>query len=253
MKKDRIFHFRTDLSKVEIPKKLNNPFGLEISEIAKIAAKEFQEFIDKKSSMWGYDFKVRDGKMFGILVVQKEDGNFAYLGTNSGKLPETKAYENLIPSIFDDSTDDFFFSKGMISLTEIGKKIKESSSESEVKELTNKRRLRSISIQKKLFENYIFINVIGHRKNALQIFEKAIQGKPPSAAGECAAPKLLQYALQHKLKPIALTEFWWGNPLKNKERVHKHFYPACKDKCRPILEFMLDDKELYQHAHLESN
>ena len=66
---------------------------------------------------------------------------------------------------------------------------------------------------------------------------------PPSAAGECAAPKLLQYAIEHQLKPIALTEFWWGN--STKEKTHNVFYPACKNKCRPILEYMLEDTELF--------
>jgi len=73
-------------------------------------------------------------------------------------------------------------------------------------------------------------------------------GNPPAAAGECAAPKLLQYAFEHRLKPIALAEFWWGNPSQNKEREHKVFYPACKNKCRPILEYMLNDTALFEHA-----
>lgn len=62
---------------------------------------------------------------------------------------------------------------------------------------------------------------------------------------EYADSKLLQYAIEQNLTPIALTEFWWGRPIKTSDRKHAHFYPACKNKCRPILEFMLEDDELF--------
>ena len=78
-------------------------------------------------------------------------------------------------------------------------------------------------------------------KNLLEIFKHSSNRIPPSAAGECAAPKLFQYAIKYGLKPIALAEFWWGGPDKNKEREHRVFYSACKDKCQPILEYMLED------------
>ena len=58
---------------------------------------------------------------------------------------------------------------------------------------------------------------------------------PPAGAGECAAPKLLNYAFEHQLKPIAMAEFWWGQSPKSEIRKHKQFYPACKSKCEPIL------------------
>lgn len=62
---------------------------------------------------------------------------------------------------------------------------------------------------------------------------------PPAGAGECAAPKLLQYAYIHGLKPIAMAEFWWGNSPKTEIRHHGYYYPACKGKCEPILQHML--------------
>ena len=91
------------------------------------------------------------------------------------------------------------------------------------------------------------MNISGQEKNLLEIFKDASNGMPPSAAGECAAPKLLQYAMKHGLKPIALTEFWWGSPIH--EREHKIFYPACKNKCRPILEYMLEDATLFSSVY----
>src|SRR5690606_21753915 len=64
--------------------------------------------------------------------------------------------------------------------------------------------------------------------------------KPPAAAGECATPKLLQYAFLNDLKPIAMAEFWWGASPKSEVRKHKQFYPACTGKCEPILKHMLE-------------
>ncbi|MGL5786758.1 MAG: RluA family pseudouridine synthase, partial [Bacteroidales bacterium] len=58
-------------------------------------------------------------------------------------------------------------------------------------------------------------------------------------AGECAGPKLLQYAYANDLVPIAMAEFWWGASPKTEVREHGHFYPACKGKCEPILGHML--------------
>lgn len=65
------------------------------------------------------------------------------------------------------------------------------------------------------------------------------QGAPPSGAGDCAAPKLLAYAARHGLRPLALAEFWWGAPPGGGGRVSGAFYPACRDKCGPLLPFLL--------------
>lgn len=253
MKQSRLFNFQTDISKLSIPAKLNNPFVLAVPKIADIAAKEFQTFITTASQKWAHDFQSQQGKMFGVLVVQKEDQGYGYLGTISGKIPGDEICEAFIPSVFDVSTDDFFIIKGMKALTEMGKEIKKSNNQAEVIALTASRRQKSFALQQRLFKNYRFLNYLGMEKNVLQIFEDSSHGKPPAAAGECTAPKLLQYAFQHQLKPIALAEFWWGNPTKSLERVHKAYYPACKNKCRPILEYMLDNTDLYKQASARYN
>lgn len=251
MDKQHIFNFTTDISEIDIPAKLNNPFGLFIPEIARLAAKEFQEFISSESQVWKHDFLTQKGKMFGILVVQKEDDTYVYLGTVSGKLQGSTVCDKFVPSVFDDSTDDFFINRGMKELAEIGNQIKKTDKPSEISTLTEKRKQKSFALQQQLFENYQFLNALGVEKNVLQIFESSSHANPPAAAGECAAPKLLQYAFEHSLKPIALAEFWWGSSIKNKEREHKIFYPACKNKCRPILEYMLNDTELFKQANAD--
>ena len=71
------------------------------------------------------------------------------------------------------------------------------------------------------------------------IFEEEVHKIPPAGAGECAAPKLLQYAYLNHLEPVAMAEFWWGDSPKTEIRRHGYFYPSCKGKCGPILKYML--------------
>ncbi len=101
----------------------------------------------------------------------------------------------------------------------------------EINQLKEERRQKSGALQQKLFAEYSFLNQFGARKSIGEIFNN----NPPAGAGECAAPKLLHYAFEHHLKPIAMAEFWWGQSPKSEIRKHKQFYPACKSKCEPIL------------------
>lgn len=242
------FHFKTDISNILLPTALNNPFATYVPEIAELAAMEFQEYIVEKSKHWKHDFSSQKGKMFGVLVVQQKDGMFSYLAAVSGKLPKNIEWNSLVPSVFDESTDDYFINRGMTRLTEIGTQIKNSDCITEITSLKEKRTQKSMGLQQQLFENYNFLNLSGKEKNVLDIFESSLNSKPPVVAGECAAPKLLQYAIKHGLKPIAIAEFWWGSAVKNKDMEHRVFYSACKDRCRPILEYMLEDFELYEKA-----
>lgn len=102
---------------------------------------------------------------------------------------------------------------------------------SEIVVLKELRKQKSSTLQQKLFDAYSFLNQFGERKSIGEIFNN----NPPAGAGECAAPKLLHYAFENKLKPIAMAEFWWGKAPNSEIRKHKQFYPACKSKCEPIL------------------
>jgi tRNA pseudouridine32 synthase/23S rRNA pseudouridine746 synthase len=102
------------------------------------------------------------------------------------------------------------------------------------------RKERSSALQKKLFDSYYFLNAHGEEKSLLSIFSKNTDPIPPAGAGECAAPKLFQYAYKKKYKPIALAEFWWGASPLSEIRKHGQYYPACRGKCEPILNHMLE-------------
>ena len=110
--------------------------------------------------------------------------------------------------------------------------------ETPIAALKEKRATLSASLQKRLHEQYRFLNANGEVKDLLDIFNDAMS-PPPAGAGECAAPKLFQYAYEHNLRPIAMAEFWWGASPKSEVRQHKQFYPSCRSKCEPILGHMM--------------
>lgn len=107
--------------------------------------------------------------------------------------------------------------------------------EAKLENLKEERKQKSAALQHQLFKEYAFLNQYHELKSLGEIFNN----NPPAGAGECAAPKLLHYAFQHQLKPIAMAEFWWGKSPKSEVRKHGQFYPACTGKCEPILKHML--------------
>ena len=166
----------------------------------------------------------RQGKMFGVLICQD-----TYLAAFSAQLDGSYYHDGFVPPVYDMPTPP------------IG---------------TNREESRRL--QRLLFANYVLVNGCGENKNLLDIFanerpivpaEDWFNGRrqltakgdslPPSGAGECCAPKLLQYALTHGLKPIAMAEFWVGAPSRTEIRKEGVFYPPCSGRCAPILRHML--------------
>ena len=108
-----------------------------------------------------------------------------------------------------------------------------------IESMRQERRRRSDELQKWLFDNFILLNERGEQRSLTSIFADTPQGTPPSGAGECCAPKLLHYAFLHHLKPLCMGEFWQGRSPQMEVRHHGQFYPACRGKCKPILEWMV--------------
>ena len=172
------------------------------------------------------------GKMFGVLVVEPS-ADIPYLAAFSAQLDGSYYHEGFVPPVYEASS------------LPVGTSREESQ-----------------RLQRLLFANYNFLTIRGEQKNLLDIFqnEKRIvpaeewfsktstppskSSLPPAGAGECCAPKLLQYAFAHGLKPVALAEFWVGAPPKNELRREGVFYAPCSGKCVPILRHMLHGLEM---------
>lgn len=133
-------------------------------------------------------------------------------------------------------------------LRRIKKRLRDSEAEAErrlrsytsrIDELKSLRKSMSDKLQRWLFGQYKLLNANGERRDLLSIFADTAAGTPPSGAGDCCAPKMLQYAYEHALHPVCMAEFWWGASPKTEIRHQGRFYPACSGKCKPILAHMM--------------
>jgi len=196
-----------------------NPFVIPPSPEAQEVANELIEKVHAYMRLHPKSELHRCGKMFGVLLYEG-----GYLAAFSAKLDGSYHHEGFVPPVYEMTEEPIGTSKE-----------------------------ESRRLQRLLFANYQFVNGRGETKNLLEIFkdEKVVSpddwfsgqkssALPPSGAGECCAPKLLQYALTHGLKPLSLAEFWVGAPSKTEIRQEGAFYAPCSGKCVPILRHMLE-------------
>ena len=119
-----------------------------------------------------------------------------------------------------------------------------------IKTLKDERRTKSNALQREIFNHYIFLNARGEKKVLSDCFPDFDLRHPPSGSGDCAAPKLLQFAFENDLQPICMGEFWWGAAPVKEVRKHGYFYPSCASRCRPILGHMLQGLEVEENPLL---
>lgn len=186
----------------------------------------------------------RQGKMFGILLAN--DGlRTICLRAFSAMLDGCYEHEGFVPPVFSMNNEQL-----TMNILPVGHSKEESQ-----------------RLQRLLFSQYRFTNTQGETANLLDIFanEKPIYSEqewfghqksafsiqPPSGAGDCCAPKLLQYALTHDMRPLALTEFWIGAAPKNELRREGCFYEPCAGRCMPILRWMVGPELLRQIIYTE--
>ena len=129
------------------------------------------------------------------------------------------------------------------SISEIESEIAEA--QNEITDLKSLRASMSDELQKWIFENAIVHNALGEVCSIWELFQS--QGfTPPGGTGDCAAPKLLEYAYQNGLEPVAMGEFWYGKSPETAVRTHGHFYPSCTSKCGPLLGYMTKGLDVEQ-------
>ena len=129
--------------------------------------------------------------------------------------------------------------------------------QSERSALKARRKTMSEALQERIFRLFVVNSGEGERRDLIDVFATFYQANPtlqassipPSGSGECCAPKLLQYAFNHQLKPLCIAEFWWGNSPAKEIRHHGHYYGACLGKCRPILSHMLRGVDIEPQQH----
>ena len=161
-----------------------------------------------------------EGKMLGVLLTDR-----GVLNAFSGLAGGFSVLEGFVPPIFDYSVPDGYFRRREAEISAMPDGIAKGR--------------ESARLQDWLFSRYEVLNARGEQLSVKRIFAR--RGLvPPGGTGDCAAPKLLQYAYLHGMKPLAMGEFWYGASHSSEVREHGHFYPACFGKCGPLLSFMME-------------
>ena len=217
---------KTDIHK---PVHFTDPFCYEPHPLCLSAAEKVKQEIARINPL--------EGKMFGVLVVESAEGQ-AFLAAYSGLLEGRNDWPYFVPPVFDAQQPDGYFKTRE-------REIMQSEAHKEM----------SQELQTWLFHQYQLLNGRGEVKDLVEIWQDyhrsaRIQSRyplPPGGTGDCCAPKLLQYAYLHHLKPVCMAEFWWGESPKSLIRHHGHFYPACRGKCKPVLTWMLQGLDVDSH------
>lgn len=220
---------------------LNNPYLYHPHPLCKVAAGDLCSVIDQHPD---WKRELSKGKMLGILVVKGTrehyiNKEYSYIAAYSG-IVNINHEGFFVPPIYDLNNPDDFYKEEEKNISAINETLTNTSlSPKEIQSLKAERKERSQALQLKIFQHFNFLNQKGEEKNIVEIFSEAKRGLPPGGTGECAAPRLLQYAFSNGLEPVAMAEFWYGIAPRLEVRLHKEFYPSCIDKCSPILKYML--------------
>lgn len=328
-----LHRFTTSITDIPLPERFTYPFCYTPHPLCILAAKEVQSYLTRQTA---WKDELRQGKMFGVLIVQTEHGETGYLAAFSGILAGKNLHPFFVPPVYNLLQPQGFFKIEEENISSINRNIRQlendkayaalsaelartiqsaedilATAKAQLKEaktareqrrkekelnaqeeaeliresqfqkaeykrlerswkarittlqtqtedwerrisaLKSERKTRSAALQQKLFEQFGMLNYRGELKNLCEIFGQTVHKTPPAGAGECAAPKLLQQAYLHGWKPIAMAEFWWGDSQKTEIRHHGHYYPACKGKCEPILQHMLQGLQVEENPMLK--
>ena len=100
--------------------------------------------------------------------------------------------------------------------------------------LKQRRKELSRELQTQMHAAYTLVNFLGKSRSISSLMPA---NSIPTGTGDCCAPKLLHCAAVHNLKPLAMAEFWWGPP--SGDKIQGEFYGACRDRCQPLMGFLL--------------
>ena len=236
---------------IEPPVRFNDPFDYEPHQLCTIAAARVRAYIKEVGLH-------EEGKMLGVLVCRQHDGQLGFLTAYSGLLAGRNDWEWFVPPVFDAQQPDGHFKTTERAISAINAEVRaltdsatngtpSSEAAAQIQMLRQQRKQMSEDLQLWLFRQYRMLNARGEEKDLVELWRDYHQSErirrkyplPPGGTGDCCAPKLLQYAYQQGMQPLCMAEFWQGESPRGEIRHEGHYYPACRGKCKPVLEWML--------------
>ena len=247
-----IHSFPIATENLPLPQLFTYPFHYTPHPLCMKASEEVQQYLQMRTD---WHEELQQGKMFGVLVVKTPTGEVGYLAAFSGNLAGSNHHDYFVPPVYDLLNPDGYFKEEEARISAINVMLNHTNDNKQknIETLKEERKQRSIALQQWIFEQFRLRNARSEEQDIYSIFTQTAHRNPPAGTGECAAPKLLQYAYLNNLQPLAMAEFWWGDSPKGEIRRHGHYYPACRHKCEPILNFMLQGLEVEPNPLLTSN
>jgi len=168
------------------------------------------------------------GHMFGVLECEDSAGSTVVLRAFSSLHGGIRTVAGWVGPILPDGVFDPLFRPAE---AEIGRLTAEmlclDAGSNSHRELAKKRREISSELMPRIHDRYELNNFHGDRRSLRDAFIG--KGGLPGGTGDCF----------NGLRPKGLAEFYWGGPHRSGNRQSGQFYPACEEKCQPILGFML--------------
>ena len=116
---------------IDIPERMNNPLDYEPHPLCITACKELQAYLAERKD-WREE--IDKGKMFGVLIVEKNDKEIGYLAAYSGQIGGRSDWKGFVPAVFDYLQPDGYFKTHEAKITELNQRIAHLINNPEIKE-----------------------------------------------------------------------------------------------------------------------
>ena len=100
--------------------KFTYPFYYDPHPLSVLAAEQLMDFLAKDAEIYGWEFGLKQGdstqsrgRMFGVLVVENQDGKLGFLAAYSGNIPIPEKGFPFVPPVFDFWEEDGFYLNGL--------------------------------------------------------------------------------------------------------------------------------------------
>lgn len=116
-----LHRFTTSISDIPLPERFTYPFCYTPHPLCVMAAEEVQNYLSKQSD---WQEELSQGKMFGVLIVQTEDGSIGYLTAFSGILAGKNIHPYFVPPVYDLLQPQGFFKIEEENISTINRRIR---------------------------------------------------------------------------------------------------------------------------------
>lgn len=117
-----LHRFTTSITDIPLPERFTYPFCYTPHPLCILAAKEVQSYLTRQTA---WKDELRQGKMFGVLIVQTEHGETGYLAAFSGILAGKNLHPFFVPPVYNLLQPQGFFKIEEENISSINRNIRQ--------------------------------------------------------------------------------------------------------------------------------